>query len=385
MYHVARKLRWVLGKIYSQRGSGDEALQAIRSNDDVSQQLECLNYNVDDRDEQTKQKSTEKNMFKSENVNDENRSAIEAKRKEIKSLELALAAKEGDLFREIADHATVRIKKETEQQKLRHLGERLNIIQRSHFGEVEQLEREIREEHRLYENRVSEIAHQYALDDDVIRRTIYHVQVEKEKEDLLGVRRARRGEILHQQRAKNADIHLDGIERSREMQVFKSNDKSSLSRMYFESLIQKTFCILKIVALFIVFVLSVFSLNHITELYILYKNIGISANIFCSPVVPYHTTLGEYPFTYEAPFLMPKHLKKYTFTLFCSDRPRTRVLWFGKSKGRVIIENIDLPGGSKPLASADYIEDGAFKVHHLRVESTYSSDPLVYILPWVRY
>lgn len=99
MYHVARKLRWVLGKIYSQRGSGDEALQASRINDDVSQQLECLNYNVDDRDEQTKQKSTEKNMFKSENVNDENRSAIEAKRKEIKSLELALAAKEGDLFR----------------------------------------------------------------------------------------------------------------------------------------------------------------------------------------------------------------------------------------------------------------------------------------------
>ena len=119
-------------------------------------------------------------------------------------------------------------------------------------------------------------------------------------------------------------------------------------------------------------------------MYMLYKNIGISANIFCSPVVPYHTTLDEYPCTYEAPFMVPQDLKKYAFNLFCDDRPRTRVLWFGKSNGRVVIENIDLPGGSETLTSADYVEHGAFKVHHLWVETTYSGGPEVYILPWIR-
>lgn len=96
--------------------------------------------------------------------------------------------------------------------------------------------------------------------------------------------------------------------------------------------------------------------------------------------MPYRTQFGKQPFTYEAPYMIPKKYKEFAFKLFCKDRKRARVMWFGEEFGKFVIE--DTKDG-KSMLWADGVKSGKFYTDNVNIQSKYDSKPHVAILPWL--
>jgi len=78
--------------------------------------------------------------------------------------------------------------------------------------------------------------------------------------------------------------------------------------------------------------------------------------------------------------MIPQKYKEFAFKLFCKDRKRARVMWFGEEFGKFVIE--DTKDG-KSMLWADGVKSGKFYTDNVNIQSKYDSKPHVAILPWL--